>query len=99
MSRAAPASRVNGCTANLLLRVEIEQMRQRPTHGAPVRERPSDASLQQRLRGLLDDNRALREEVQAMKHELALAYGAQRTPLATTNDDDHTRAGDPRVPA
>jgi hypothetical protein len=44
----------------------------------PARERSSGASLQQRLRGLLDDNRALREEVHALKHELALAYGQQR---------------------
>jgi hypothetical protein len=60
------------------LRAEIEQLRERPTRGVPARERSSDASLQQRLRGLLDDNRALREEVQALKYELALGYGQQR---------------------
>jgi Family of unknown function (DUF6262) len=60
------------------LRAQIEQLRERPAHGVPARERASDASLQQRVRGLLDDNQALREEVQALKHELALAYGQQR---------------------
>ena len=60
------------------LRAQIEQLREHPAQGAPARERSSEASLQQRVRGLLDDNQALREEVQALKHELALAYGQQR---------------------
>jgi Family of unknown function (DUF6262) len=45
------------------LRTQIEQLRERPAQGVPARERASDASLQQRLRGLLDDNHALREQV------------------------------------
>lgn len=60
------------------LRTQIEQLRERPVQGVPSRERSSEASLQQRVRGLLDDNRALREEVQMLKHELALSYGQQR---------------------
>jgi hypothetical protein len=60
------------------LRTQIEQLRERPAQGVPARERASDASLQQRLRGLLDDNQALREQVRALTHELALAYGQQR---------------------
>jgi hypothetical protein len=68
------------------LRAQIEELRERPGHGVPARERSSEASLQQRLRGLLADNRALRDEVGALKHELALAYGAQRSPLAAAGD-------------
>jgi Family of unknown function (DUF6262) len=60
------------------LRAQIEQLRERPAQGVPGRERSSEASLQQRVRGLLDDNQALREEVRVLKHELALAYGEQR---------------------
>jgi hypothetical protein len=60
------------------LRTQIEQLRERPAQGVPAREHASDASLQQRLRGLLDDNQALREQVRALTHELALAYGQQR---------------------
>ena len=60
------------------LRTQIEQLRERPGQGVPARERASDASLQQRLRGLLDDSQALREQVRALTHELALAYGQQR---------------------
>jgi hypothetical protein len=61
------------------LRAQIEQLRERPSRGVPARERASDASLQQRLRSLIDDNHALREQVRALTHELALAYGANRT--------------------
>src|SRR3954452_9355030 len=60
------------------LRTQIEQLRERPAQGVPARKRASDASPQQRLRGLLDDNQALREQVRALTHELALAYGQQR---------------------
>ncbi len=62
------------------LRAQIEELRQRPRQGVPARERSSEASLQQRLRGLLEENRALREENRDLKHELALAYGEQRAP-------------------
>jgi hypothetical protein len=68
------------------LRAQIEELRGRPRHGVPARQRSSEASLQQRLRGLLADNRALRDEVGALKSELALAYGAQRSPLAAGDD-------------
>jgi hypothetical protein len=60
------------------LRAQIEQLRQRPRQGVPARERASEASLQQRMRGLLDTNRALRDEVNALKAELAIVYGQQR---------------------
>jgi uncharacterized protein DUF6262 len=60
------------------LRSQIEQLRQRPRQGVPARERASEASLQQRMRGLLDTNRALRDEVNALKAELAIVYGQQR---------------------
>jgi hypothetical protein len=68
------------------LRAQIEELRQRPCHGVPAHQRSSEASLEQRLRGLLADNRALRDEIGALKSELALAYGAQRSPLATAGD-------------
>jgi hypothetical protein len=70
------------------LRAQIQELRDLPRHGVPARQRSSEASLQQRLRGLLADNRALRDEVGALKSELALAYGAQRSALAT----DHAAA-------
>jgi hypothetical protein len=60
------------------LRAQIERSRGPARHGVPARERSSEASLQQRLHGLRDDNRALRNEVAALKRELALAYGAAR---------------------
>lgn len=64
------------------LRAEIERLRQRPGQGVPVRERSSEASLRQRLRTVLDENRALREDNRELKRELALAYGAQRAPVS-----------------
>jgi len=60
------------------LRAQIQELRQRPRRGVPARERSSEASLHQRLRTVLDENRALREQNRELKHELALAYGAQR---------------------
>lgn len=57
------------------LRAQIEQLR---PSGAPIRERTSDASLQQRLRTALDDNQNLRQANRDLKHELALAHGSQR---------------------
>jgi hypothetical protein len=58
----------------------------------PARERASDASLQQRIRGPLNDNQALREHVQALTHDLALAYGAHRAQLAGGGDHAATAA-------
>ena len=60
------------------LRAQIERLRERPSRGVPARERASEVSLQQRRRGQLNDNQALREQVQALTRELALAYGARR---------------------
>jgi len=68
-----------------LLRGEIEELRQRPASGVPARERSSEASLHQRLRTTLDENQALREDNRQLKHELALAYGAQREPAPITS--------------
>lgn len=65
------------------LRAQIEQLRQRPRQGVPARERSREASLHQRLRTALDENRALRDELRDLKHELALAHGIQRAPLAS----------------
>jgi hypothetical protein len=51
----------------LELRAQIEELRQRPRQGVPVRERSSKASLQQRVRTLLDENRALRAKNRELK--------------------------------
>jgi hypothetical protein len=76
------------------LRAQIERLRQRPRGGVPVRERSSDASLRQRLRGLLDDNRTLRDEVHALNAELAGAYGTQRANAAGARSAQAPRAAD-----
>lgn len=73
------------------LRTEIEKLRQRPRQGAPARERSSEASLHQRLRTTLDENRILRDENRGLKHELALAYGAQRAPAPRGDGSDPHR--------
>ncbi len=63
------------------LRHEIDRLRAaargRGT-GIHRAERASEASLRQRLATLIAENRRLREEIQALKTELALAYGARR---------------------
>jgi hypothetical protein len=64
------------------LRVQIEQLRGCPGRGVPTQQRSSEASLQQRLRTVLDDDAALRDQVRELKLELALAYGAQRAPAS-----------------
>ena len=62
------------------LRAQIEELRERPRQGVPARQRSSEASLQQRVRALLDENAALRDQTRDLKHELALAYGMRRAP-------------------
>ena len=62
------------------LRAQIEELRQRPRQGVPARQRSSEASLQQRVRALLDENAALRDQTRDLRHELALAYGTRRAP-------------------
>jgi hypothetical protein len=64
------------------LRSEIERLRAahdelggRPV---PARERASENSLRHRNRALLEENRRLRAEVAALKHELAVALGEHR---------------------
>ena len=63
------------------LRDEIDRLRAatrgRAT-GIQTAERASEASLRQRLATLIAEHRRLREENQALKTELALAYGARR---------------------
>jgi hypothetical protein len=63
------------------LRDEIDRLRgaaRGQATGIKKAERASDASLRQRLATLNAENRRLREENQALKTELALAYGARR---------------------
>jgi hypothetical protein len=69
---------VSGQNGRERIRAQIEELRQRPRQGVPARERSSEASLHQRPRTVLDDNRALRDENRDLKHELALAYGDRR---------------------
>jgi hypothetical protein len=62
------------------LRADIEQQRgrQRAPARLPVRERAGDESIRVRLRTALDDNKRLREEIAALRDELALAHGRVR---------------------
>ena len=64
------------------LRTEIEQLRAandelggRPT---PARERASENSLRHRNRALLEENQRLRTEIAAVRQELAVALGDLR---------------------
>jgi hypothetical protein len=63
------------------LRAEIEALRS-INSGAParlpVRQRASDASVRARLRAALDENQRQREEITALREELALAHGHVR---------------------
>ncbi len=63
------------------LRAEIQSLR--VAQGAapgrlPIRQRASDASLRARLRAALDDNKRQREEIAALRDELAIAHGRVR---------------------
>jgi len=64
------------------LRGEIERARAARVApaggGVPAAQRSSEASLRQRLKGLLDETRRLRQENAELREELALAYGRQR---------------------
>jgi hypothetical protein len=63
------------------LRAEIEALRAAQADGpapVPVRQRASDASLRARLRAALDDSQRQREEIAALREELALAHGRVR---------------------
>ena len=67
--------------AHAELRAEIEALRS-INSGAParlpVRQRASDASVRARLRAALDENQRQREEITALREELALAHGHVR---------------------
>jgi hypothetical protein len=63
------------------LRSEIEALRSIHTAAParlPVRQRASDASLRARLRAALEENQRQREEIAALREELALAHGRVR---------------------
>ena len=63
------------------LRAEIEALRSIHTAAParlPVRQRASDASVRARLRAALDENQRQREELAALREELALAHGRVR---------------------
>jgi hypothetical protein len=63
------------------LRAEIERLRSEPQPASarlPSRERASDASIRTRLRAALDENKRLREELAALRDELALIHGHVR---------------------
>jgi hypothetical protein len=63
------------------LRAEIEALRSTPAAAParlPVRQRASDASVRARLRAALDENQRQREEIAALREELALAHGRVR---------------------
>ena len=63
------------------LRAEIERLRgqqQRAPARLSVRERASDESIRFRLSAALDENKRSREELAALREELALAHGRVR---------------------
>ena len=64
------------------LRKEIERLRARSVGDAPPRvpdaQQATAASLRQRNRLPLAENRSLREQVRELKAELAIAYGQRR---------------------
>jgi Family of unknown function (DUF6262) len=62
------------------LRAEIEQQRgrQRAPVRLPIGERARDESIRVRLRTALEDNKRLREEIAALRDELALAHSRVR---------------------
>jgi Family of unknown function (DUF6262) len=62
------------------LRADIEQQRgcQRAPARLPMREQAGDESIRVRLRMALEDNKRLREEIAALRDELALAHGRFR---------------------
>jgi hypothetical protein len=67
--------------AHTELRAEIEALRSVHTAGParlPVRQRASDPSLRARLRAALDENQRQREELAALREELALTHGRVR---------------------
>ena len=63
------------------LRREIEQLRDAsgtPGPAVRARERSTEASLRQRIRSLLDENRRLRGESDELRAELGVVYGERR---------------------
>lgn len=67
--------------AHAELRSEIEALRAAQAAAParlPVRQRASDTSLRARLRAALDENKRQREELAALREELALAHGRVR---------------------
>ena len=85
VSFAAVAKHARGSRAvryaHAELRAEIEA--RRSIHSAaparlPVRQRASDTSLRARLRAALDENQRQRDQIAALREELALAHGRVR---------------------
>ena len=67
--------------AHAELRAEIEALRSIHTAAParlPVRQRASDTSLRARLRAALDENQRQRDQIAALREELALAHGRVR---------------------
>ncbi len=66
--------------AHAELRAEIEALRSIQTAvpaRLPIRQRASDASVRARLRAALDENQRQREDIAALREELALAHGRE----------------------
>jgi Family of unknown function (DUF6262) len=67
--------------AHAELRSEIEALRSVQADAParlPVRQRASETSLRARLRAALDENKRQRDELAALREELALAHGRVR---------------------
>jgi hypothetical protein len=75
------------------LRAEIEALRTVRPAGAnqpPVAQRASDDSLHQRLAAALEDNHALRAEIQLLRDQLAITLGEQRAAAIPTRPRQRT---------
>jgi hypothetical protein len=75
------------------LRTEIETLRTTRPAGVnqpPVAQRGSDDSLHQRLAAALDDNHALRAEIQLLRDQLAITLGEQRAATIPTRPRSRT---------
>ncbi len=75
------------------LRAEIQALRTARSAGGdhpPAAQRSSDASPHQRLAAALDDNRALRAEIQLLRDQLANTLGEQRAATTPSRPRDRT---------
>jgi hypothetical protein len=75
------------------IRAEIQRLRTATLHTAhpcvPAADRATDASLRQRLKTLLGDNRTLRDENRQLHDQIATLLGNQRAQRPTSHASVH----------